>query len=65
MKIRTHRPYLINAIIKKYREASNLVEPANYNKKILNCSTKETIKLGIEQMKKDNFKMASEAVQKM
>ena len=65
MKIRTHRPYLINSLIQKYREQSNSVEPTNYSRRILNCSTNETIKQGAEQLNKDNFKIVSGAVQKM
>ena len=62
MKIRTHRSCLINTLIQKYRIASNSINPNNYNKKIVNCSTKEIVSCGIAQMKKENFKIATENV---
>ena len=62
MKIRTHRSCLINTLIQKYRITSNSVNPNNYNKKVVHCSTTEIISCGIEQMKKENFKIATEGV---
>lgn len=51
--------------IRKYKEGAQITNPANYSKKIIPDKTlDETINEGIELMKKDGFKIATEEVVK-
>lgn len=62
MKIRMYRSCLTTRLIEKYKKASKLVDPNNYNRRISNCSTDKLIKQGADLMKKDEFKIATEEV---
>ena len=49
--------------IRKYKHQAQIINPANYSKKIIPDKTlDEVINSGIEQMKKDGFKIATEEV---
>ena len=49
--------------IRKYKDAARITNPANYSKKIMPEKTlDEVVNSGIELMKKDGFKIASEDV---
>ena len=51
--------------IRKYKEAAQITNPANYSKKIIpELTTDEVVNLGIQHMKKDGFKIATEEVVK-
>ena len=51
--------------IRKYKEGAQITNPANYSKKIMpELTTDEVVNQGIELMKKDGFKIASEEVVK-
>lgn len=51
--------------IRKFKEGARVTNPANYSKKIMPEKTlDEVINNGIELMKKDGFKIASEKVVK-
>lgn len=51
--------------IRKFKKQAQITNPANYSKKIMPEKTlNEVINMGIEQMKKDGFKIASEEVVK-
>lgn len=49
--------------IRKYKRQAQITNPANYSKKIMPEKTlDEVINDGIEQMKKDGFKIATQEV---
>ena len=51
--------------IRKFKKQAQITNPANYSKKIMPDKTlDEVINMGIEQMKKDWFKIATEEVVK-
>lgn len=51
--------------IRKFKKQAQITNPANYSKKIMPDKTlDEVINMGIEQMKKDGFKIATEEVVK-
>ena len=51
--------------IRKFKKQAQITNPANYSKKIMPEKTlNEVINMGIEQMKKDGFRIASEEVVK-
>ena len=51
--------------IRKFKKQAQITNPANYSKKIMPEKTlNEVINMGIEQMKKDGFKIASKEVVK-
>lgn len=49
--------------IKKFKKQAQITNPANYSKKIMPDKTlDEVINMGIEQMKKDGFRIATDEV---
>ena len=64
-KIRTCRSCISEEQIKKFKYDARITNPTNYSKKIMPDKTlDEVINSGIEQMKKDGFKIATEEVVK-
>lgn len=58
-----YKSCITNEQIRKYKEAARITNPANYSKKIMPDKTlDEVINNGIEHMKKDGFKIATEEV---
>ena len=63
--IRTCRSSISEEQIKKFKYDAQITNPANYSKKIMpKLTTDEVVNLGIEHMKKDGFKIATEEVVK-
>ena len=49
--------------IQKFKKQAQITNPANYSKKIMPDKTlDEVINMGIEQMKKDGFRIATDEV---
>ena len=65
VRINRFKSTITHEQIRKYNEDARITNPANYSKKIMPEKTSdEVINNGIELMKKDGFKIASEKVVK-
>lgn len=61
--IRQYISYLTKKKAEEYLRTSKSIHPSNYDKKLIpQLSTNEVINNGIELMKKDGFKIATEEV---